>query len=98
MCAPRGNKFAAGKGTKTALERFAMKCAFDPYTGCVMWIGERHMDTAIMRPTVAFGMVNDGSLTDGQRTIFMGSISTACRSDIIVHMDLQRSVCSISPV
>jgi hypothetical protein len=21
------------------MERFAMKCAFDPYTGCVMWIG-----------------------------------------------------------
>lgn len=23
----------------TALERFARKCAFDPVTGCVMWIG-----------------------------------------------------------
>lgn len=25
--------------TKTAIERFAEKCAFDPITGCVMWIG-----------------------------------------------------------
>lgn len=24
---------------QTPLERFAEKCAFDPYTGCVMWIG-----------------------------------------------------------
>jgi hypothetical protein len=24
---------------KTPLERFVEKCAFDPYTGCVMWIG-----------------------------------------------------------
>ena len=24
---------------KSALERFAEKCAFDPTTGCVMWIG-----------------------------------------------------------
>lgn len=24
---------------KTLLERFAEKCAFDPFTGCVMWIG-----------------------------------------------------------
>lgn len=41
MAAPKGNKFARGKGTKTALERFAEKCAFDPVTGCVMWIGGR---------------------------------------------------------
>lgn len=39
MAAPKGNKFARGKGTKTALQRFAEKCAFDPVTGCVMWIG-----------------------------------------------------------
>lgn len=24
---------------KTALDRFAEKCAFDPCTGCVMWVG-----------------------------------------------------------
>lgn len=39
MAAPKGNQFARGKGTKTALQRFAEKCAFDPFTGCVMWIG-----------------------------------------------------------
>lgn len=26
-------------GSRDALERFAEKCAFDPATGCVMWIG-----------------------------------------------------------
>lgn len=26
-------------GSRPALERFAEKCAFDPHTGCVMWIG-----------------------------------------------------------
>lgn len=31
MAAPKGNKFARGKGTKTALQRFAEKCAFEPY-------------------------------------------------------------------
>lgn len=39
MAAPKGNKFARGRGTKTALQRFAEKCAFDPATGCVMWTG-----------------------------------------------------------
>jgi hypothetical protein len=24
---------------RSAIERFAEKCAFDPYTGCVMWVG-----------------------------------------------------------
>lgn len=27
------------KPGRSALERFAEKCAFDPFTGCVMWIG-----------------------------------------------------------
>lgn len=39
MAARPGNKYAVGKGTKTALERFAEKCIFDPATGCVLWVG-----------------------------------------------------------
>ncbi|WP_372732943.1 hypothetical protein, partial [Novosphingobium sp.] len=27
------------KRPMTAMERFANKCAFDPVTGCVMWVG-----------------------------------------------------------
>jgi len=32
------NSIPRPKG-RTALDRFAQKCAFDPITGCVMWIG-----------------------------------------------------------
>lgn len=39
MAAPKGNRYATGKGTKTALQRFAEKCEFDPVTGCVLWRG-----------------------------------------------------------
>lgn len=39
MAAPKGNRYAVGKGTKTALERFAEKCRFDAVTGCVLWTG-----------------------------------------------------------
>lgn len=39
MAARPGNSYAAGRKGKTPLQRFAEKCAFDPYTGCVMWIG-----------------------------------------------------------
>lgn len=39
MAARPGNKYAVGKGTKTALERFVEKCEFDPATGCVLWTG-----------------------------------------------------------
>jgi len=39
MAARPGNNYAANRKGKTALQRFAEKCAFDPYTGCVMWIG-----------------------------------------------------------
>ena len=38
MTAKRGNKSWKQRG-KPALQRFAEKCAFDPVTGCVMWIG-----------------------------------------------------------
>jgi hypothetical protein len=37
--AAKGNRHAAGRGTKTALQRFAEKCEFDPATGCVLWTG-----------------------------------------------------------
>jgi hypothetical protein len=39
MPAAKGNKYAVGKGTKTALQRFAEKCVFDYTTGCVLWAG-----------------------------------------------------------
>lgn len=39
MGAPKGNRFAAAKGTKPALQRFAEKCQFDAATGCVTWTG-----------------------------------------------------------
>lgn len=39
MPAALGNKYAVGKGTKTALQRFAEKCVFDYSTGCVLWAG-----------------------------------------------------------
>lgn len=39
MAAPKGNNGFVGQRRKTALERFAEKCAFDPVTGCVMWVG-----------------------------------------------------------
>lgn len=39
MPAPKGNRYAAGRGTKTALQRFAEKCEFDAVTGCVLWVG-----------------------------------------------------------
>lgn len=38
MAARPGNSWSANR-RMTPLERFAEKCAFDPYTGCVMWIG-----------------------------------------------------------
>lgn len=40
MAAPKGNRFsAAANRSKSALQRFAEKCEFDPTTGCVLWIG-----------------------------------------------------------
>lgn len=39
MPAPKGNRYAAGNRTKTALQRFAEKCEFDYATGCVLWRG-----------------------------------------------------------
>lgn len=39
MAARPGNNYAQGRGTKTALQRFAEKCEFDPATGCVLWVG-----------------------------------------------------------
>lgn len=39
MAARPGNNYAQGRGTKTALQRFAEKCEFDPATGCVLWRG-----------------------------------------------------------
>lgn len=38
MGARPGNSWSANRRL-TSMERFASKCAFDPYTGCVMWIG-----------------------------------------------------------
>lgn len=38
MAARPGNSWSSNRRL-TPLERFAMKCAFDPFTGCVMWIG-----------------------------------------------------------
>lgn len=35
----RTKKGTFAPSPKTPLERFAEKCAFDPVTGCVMWIG-----------------------------------------------------------
>lgn len=34
----RGKNGCFTHSSKTSLERFAEKCAFDPITGCVMWI------------------------------------------------------------
>lgn len=43
MAAPKGNRFsAAANRSKSALQRFAEKCEFDPTTGCVLWIGATH--------------------------------------------------------
>lgn len=39
MAAPKGNSGYVSSRGKPALQRFAEKCAFDPHTGCVMWIG-----------------------------------------------------------
>lgn len=40
MAAPKGNQFSSlVNRAKSPLQRFAEKCAFDPTTGCVMWIG-----------------------------------------------------------
>jgi hypothetical protein len=39
MAAPKGNCGYVGSRAKSPLERFAEKCAFDPFTGCVMWTG-----------------------------------------------------------
>lgn len=40
MAAAKGNRYAAGElRGRTALERFAEKCEFDPATGCVLWRG-----------------------------------------------------------
>lgn len=38
----------------TALERFAQKCAFDPTTGCVMWIGGQTSGHGHNQPYGAF--------------------------------------------
>ena len=38
MGAEVGNEWAKNRAM-SPLERFAAKCAFDPYTGCVMWAG-----------------------------------------------------------
>lgn len=42
---------------RTALERFVEKCAFDPFTGCVMWIGGH---TAGQGHTQPYGRFWDG--------------------------------------
>ena len=39
MVAKKGNRYSAEGRGKTPLQRFAEKCAFDPFTGCVMWVG-----------------------------------------------------------
>jgi hypothetical protein len=39
MSAPKGNCGFHNQRRKTSLQRFAEKCAFDPVTGCVMWVG-----------------------------------------------------------
>lgn len=39
MAARVGNNYRKQGTGKTALERFAEKCEFDPTTGCVLWIG-----------------------------------------------------------
>lgn len=39
MAAQEGNGYRKEGVGKTALERFAAKCRFDPVTGCVLWTG-----------------------------------------------------------
>lgn len=39
MTQPRTKRGTFGASEKTALERFAEKCRFDPLTGCVLWTG-----------------------------------------------------------
>jgi hypothetical protein len=39
MAAQPGNNYRAQGIGKSALERFAEKCEFDPTTGCVLWTG-----------------------------------------------------------
>lgn len=40
MAAAKGNRYnAAETRGRTALQRFAEKCRFDPVTGCVLWTG-----------------------------------------------------------
>lgn len=40
MAARAGNRYSAAENRgKSALQRFAEKCKFDPYTGCVLWTG-----------------------------------------------------------
>jgi hypothetical protein len=40
MGAARGNRYHAAENRgKSALQRFAEKCEFDPATGCVLWTG-----------------------------------------------------------
>lgn len=43
---------------KTTLERFAEKCAFDPITGCVMWIGGQTKGHGHHEP---YGRFRDGT-------------------------------------
>lgn len=52
----RDGKFSSRRG-RTALERFAEKCAFDPITGCVMWIAGT---TAGQGHSQRYGRFNDG--------------------------------------
>jgi hypothetical protein len=39
MAAPKGNRYSVESRGKSALQRFAEKCQFDPVTGCVLWCG-----------------------------------------------------------
>lgn len=39
---------------RPAMDRFAEKCAFDPYTGCVMWIGGITMGGGHSQPYGSF--------------------------------------------
>lgn len=39
MAARPGNNYRMQAAGKSALERFAEKCEFDPATGCVLWVG-----------------------------------------------------------
>lgn len=50
MPAPKGNKHA----WRPALTRFAEKCAFDPVTGCVMWVGGKTQGHGHSQPYGAF--------------------------------------------